>query len=445
MATLALGGCEPPNVREEKTLRRQLRREMQYHSYATAVPLARRLIQMAPQDNSGWKQLTQAQIGLHDFEGARQTLADWRSKVRPLSPRVDEYEGDIAREEHNFSHALSAWQKVILAQPKNRRVLEKIALLEQIQRRWVEANAAWSASLQVKDNATARINRAACRRRLRQWDEAFEDFRKAKQLAPDDPEVQRWSKNFENLGKFLDQIREFDAKLMALPDDVGLLSDRALLFLRSGDPELALDDSENAAKLAPWAVRPKLFQGIALIGLSRAAECERLSIRQPLRLEALTPEFLEMMSRLDSAISVEQTNSEHFIARSWQLNEIGQPKLALQDSETATRLDPKSAGAWTEISYALMKLGRADEAFEKIKQATELDPNFAAAWQYRGELEMTHNNHLAAIDSLSRALAIQQTIIALQKREECYRRVGLHARADEDQRALRQLTANTLK
>ena len=170
-----------------------------------------------------------------------------------------------------------------------------------------------------------------------------------------------------------------------------------------------------------------------------------MSIRQPLRLETLTPDFLETISRLDSAISVEPKNADHFAARAWQLNEIGQPLLALQDAETAVRLDPKSAGAAAELSYALTKLDRADEAFAKIKEATETDPNLASAWQYRGELEMQRGNNVAAIDSLSRALAIQQTVAVLQKREECYRRVGLFARAEEDHRALIELTGRVSK
>ena len=58
---------------------------------------------------------------------------------------------------------------------------------------------------------------------------------------------------------------------------------------------------------------------------------------------------------------------------------------------------------------------------------------------------MQRGDNLAAIDSLSRALAIEQTVMALQKREECYRRAGLQARADEDQRALQKLTARALR
>lgn len=440
-----LAGCQPENVREEKALRRELAKEVRNHSYETAVPIARQLVRKQPQDGRTWKRLLQAQLGLRDFDGAKQTLLDWRTTVQPAPTHTDEYEGDIARAENDLPRALEAWRKAAAVQPKRRSAFDKIAELEQSRQHWNEAFDAWTGSLKAKDNSRARINRAICARRLRRWDEAISDLHHAQKLAGQDAEVQRWSKAFENLGKFLDEIRELDAKLVELPGDVDLLGERALMLLRSGDPELALDDCEVAVRMAPWAIRPKLFQAIALIALQRPKECERLSIRQPLRLESLNAEFLETISRLDSAISVEPKNSDHYAARSWQLNEIGQPLLALQDAEMAAKLDPKSASACAEVSFALTKLGRAYDAFARILAAAELDPNVASVWQYRGELEMQRGNNMAAIESLSRALTIEQTAAALQKREECYRRVGLLARADEDHRAWQTLTAKGLK
>ena len=87
-----------------------------------------------------------------------------------------------------------------------------------------------------------------------------------------------------------------------------MLADRSLLFLRCGDFELALEDSEAAGKNGPWAMRPRLFQALALISLGRADECEKLAVQKLIRLEALTAEFLETMGRLDSEISAERNN-----------------------------------------------------------------------------------------------------------------------------------------
>ena len=110
----------------------------------------------------------------------------------------------------------------------------------------------------------------------------------------------------------------------------------------------------------------------------------------------------------------------------------------MEDAETAARLDSHSANALTELAYALSKLGRPDEAYEKVKQATEFDASSAATWQYRGELEMARGDYVAAVDSLSRATGIHQSVAVLQKRAECYQRLGLNARADEDHRTIQK-------
>lgn len=439
VAICAQTSCERAASREQKALRAELRRALSEHSYDTAIQSARRLLKSKPQDNGTWDCLVQAQFGQRDLPAVKLTLADWRGAVRHPSPNLDEYSGDLVLEENDPSAALQAWAKVIAVDPKNLRVLEKVARLEAKQHHWTEASAAWSAHLGVHDNALARINRALCQRHLHRWPDAFEDLHRAVEFAPDDPEVQRCAKLFERTGKFLAEMREVDAAIAVSPNDPGLLADRALMFLRSEDYDLALEDSEAALKAGPWAMRPKLFQSIALIALGRSDDCDRLAVQKFIRLETLAPEFLETMSRLDSEISVERNNADLYIARAWQLSEIGQPALALQDAENAARLDVKSAGAWVESSYALMKLQRPDEAFQQIKRATELDPNLSIAWQYRGELEMERGQFLSAIESLGHALEHNQTVAALQKREQCYRRLGLQAKADQDHRMLESL------
>ena len=86
------------------------------------------------------------------------------------------------------------------------------------------------------------------------------------------------------------------------------------------------------------------------------------------------------------------------------------------------------------------KLQRTPEAYTRIRRATELDPNFSTAWQYRGELEMQQTDYLAAIESLTRSLAINQTAAALAKREESYRKLGLLAKAEQDHKTLQDFS-----
>ena len=438
-ALLTLPGCHRAASKEEKALRAELHKALEEQAYERAADLARRHLKLKPHDNGSWDRLVRAQFGMRDLAGVKQTLDEWRRTVPKPSLNLDEYAGDLAAAEKNDAAAIEAWKKVAGADPKNIRVLEKIARLEKRQQFWAKEDAAWTALIAARENAIARINRALCRRRLHRWHDAFEDLEKARALAADDPEVQRGAKLLERIGKFLAEIRELDSALAISPNDAGLLADRALLFLRADDPELALEDAEAAEKIGTWAVRPKLFQALALIALGRADECEKLSVHRLIRLETLTPEFLETIGRLDSEISAERNNAELYVSRAWQLNEMGQPALALQDAETAVTLDPKAAGASAEASYALTKLGRAPEALEQIKRATELDPNFSTAWQYRGELEMARGETLSAIDSLTHALETNQTVTALEKREQCYRRLGLLVKAEQDRRAREEL------
>jgi tetratricopeptide (TPR) repeat protein len=436
---LTLPACRPAGSKEEKALRVELNKALGEQAYERAADLARRLLKLRPHDNGTWDRLVQAQFGLHDLAAVSQTLDDWRNNVPEPSLKLDEYAGDYAAAKKDDAWAVAAWRKVAGADPKNIGVWEKIARLEKRRHFWTKEDEAWTGLITARDSASARINRALCRRQLHRWHDAFEDLEKARTLGADDPEVQRGGKLLEGLAKFLAEIRELDSALAVSPNDAGLLADRALLFLRANDPELALEDAEAAGKAGTWAMRPKLFQALALIALGRADECEPLGVHRLIRLERFAPEFLETMARLDSEISAEPNNAELYVSRAWQLNEVGQPGLALQDAETAARLDPKLATAPAEGSYALTKLGRAPEARNQIKLATELDPDFATAWQYRGELELARGEILSAIESFTHSLEANQTVTAFEKREQCYRRLGMLLKAEEDRKAREEL------
>ncbi len=436
---LGAAGCRRTITPEEKSARAEVRAALEERAFARAVPLARRVLQFAPNDNGAWARLAQAQFGLRDLKGLRQTLADWRGAVRKTSAKFDEYRGDLALAENRPAEALAAWTKAVRPKDRRRRVFIKIARLEQANGRWAEAAAAWTRGMKGRENAPALLSRALCYRHLHSWEAALADVRRAAQLAPDDPLVRQELAVHDRLGKFLAEVDDLDRDLAAYPNDSLLLADRALLFLRAGDAALALADATRAAQLAPGAVRPKLLRALALPMLGRAPDPD--ASPGALRLEELSPDFLQTIRRLDAEIAVEPKNPDLLTNRAWQTNEIGQPKLALADAEAALALDPKSAGAAAEASYALAKLKRAPEAYARIRQATELDPNFSTAWQYRGELEMQQDDCAAAVDSLSRALAINQTAAVLARREECYRKLGLLAEAEADRKALEETSA----
>ena len=436
LLVLGPAGCQRQISSEEKTVRHELKNALHAHQFARAIPLAREVLKFSPNDNGAWARLAQAQWGARDQASLGQTITQWRAAVRRPSPKYHEFRGDLALTEGRHDEALAAWNKAVRKERRGR-VFFKIARLQQAGGRWQEAVLAWTKGTASETTARALVNRAGCYRHLHSWEASLADLRHAQSIAPDDPLVRRELARFDRLGKFLDEVRELDRQLAALPNDASLFADRALLFLRAGDASLALDDATRAGNLAPNAVRPKLSRALALASLGQTGK----SPVRDLQLENLTPEFLETVRRLDAEITAEPQSAELLTRRAWQLNEIGQPGLALADAQSALKSDPRSAGACAEASYALAKLSREKEAYAQIRHATELDANFSTAWQYRGELEMRRSDYMAAIDSLTRSLAINQTAAALAKREECYRKVGLLAKAEDDRRTLEKFNA----
>ena len=445
LTTFALPACQRPGAREVKALNDELDRARRHRDFGNVESVARQILKRAPQHEGAWAALVEARFQMNDTASAEKIVSEWRAAERQPGPKLEEAIGDVALARQDEQEAILHWQKALRRDPKNERVLRKIAELEHAHRHWIEEDAAWNTLIKTRDSADARLRRAIARRQLHRWEDALADLQRARLLAPGNAQVEEWSKRFERLSKFLDEVRELDTSISSSAADFTLLADRALAFLRADDPELALDDAERARKLAIWAIRPKLLQAIALIELNRTNEGADLLVRNSIRLEQLSAENLEAFRRLDGQIAVERTNADLFVSRAWHLNEIGQPELAQEDAETALTLDKKSAGALAELSYALMKLGQSDEALTRIKLATDLDPQLAVAWQYRGEVEMARGETVSAIDSLTHALQLNQTAIALRKRAECYRKIGYNDRAEEDLHALEDLTARAMK
>jgi hypothetical protein len=61
-------------------------------------------------------------------------------------------------------------------------------------------------------------------------------------------------------------------------------------------------------------------------------------------------------------------------------------------------------------------------------------------WFFRGVLERQRADFAGAITSQTRAIEINESLVALNEREQCERRIGQTAEADADVRRIQQLT-----
>src|SRR5438270_1350585 len=152
-ALFALTACPRTASKEEKALRADLRKAIDEQNYERAADLARRHLKLRPADNGTWDRLVRAQFGLHDLAAVKQTLDDWRRAVAKPSLSLNEYAGDLATAQKDDAAAIEAWKKVAVLDPKNVRVLEKIARLEKSRQFWRKEDSAWIAFLAGQDNA----------------------------------------------------------------------------------------------------------------------------------------------------------------------------------------------------------------------------------------------------------------------------------------------------
>ncbi len=152
--------------------------------------------------------------------------------------------------------------------------------------------------------------------------------------------------------------------LAAAPDDVGVLSQRAELLVRSGAPERALECAERALALAPSA-DAHLLRGVILEELNR-------------RVEALAD--------YEAAIGLAPTCALGYYDRANVLADQGRLDEALADYARTLEHDPTYAPAHLNRGAVLQRRGDFAQARQAYDRALELDPRYALAYWARAEV-----------------------------------------------------------
>jgi tetratricopeptide (TPR) repeat protein len=247
------------------------------------------------------------------------------------------------------------------------------------------------------------------------------------------------------LQRFLPQIKALDAQIAKSPNDpatAGLLLERARIFTLAGRPLLALDDAQRVLELQPASMRARIQTAEALLDVDRVDDAAKLEVGRDLRRgedKHVSEQVLRELSALDTRLLVNPKDSEALTARSKILRELRQFTLALADARAALAINDKSADAHFEAAQDLNGLGQAKEALEQARIATELEPRDSAKWFFQGVLERQRANFAAAIESQTRSLEINESLVALNEREQCERRIGKIHEADADLRRIREL------
>jgi len=426
-------------------LRTQLQAAKDASDKPAIVELSRRILAITPNDSDVWETLAGTELETEDWDRLEQTLDAWQKAVRQPPAAIEDFRGTMCFKRKDYQCAEQHWLaylKTKLPASDAATEYDNLADLCAIQERWEDHAAYRTKAIAAKDSAARRVSRAIAFLRLRKWDAAYADMAKANKMDATDSEVKEWLPQFERLQQFLQRIKAVDAQIAKSPDDFGLLLERARIFTLAGRPLLALNDAQRALKLQPASMRARIQTAEALLDVDRVDDAAKLEVGRDLRRgedKHVNEETLRELGALDTKLLGNPKDAEALTDRSKILRELRQITLALADARAALEINDKSADAHFEAAQNLSGLGQQKEALDQARIATELDPKDSAKWFLRGVLERQRANLAAAIESQTRSLQINESLLALDEREQCERRIGKIAEADADLRRIREL------
>jgi tetratricopeptide (TPR) repeat protein len=154
-----------------------------------------------------------------------------------------------------------------------------------------------------------------------------------------------------------------DRKIFLGSDRFYVYANRAEAYLFQGDKQHALDDYNEAVKLAPHNAKLYYDRGVFY---------------------AAQPDGDAALRDFDAALGIDaklvlalQERAKIYVIRS---NFSG----ALADCSEAIRLEPKTAVLWSQRGYVYLRQHDYESAIKDETQAIQLDPNLARAYFFRG-------------------------------------------------------------
>ena len=426
-------------------LRRQLAAAQQADNKPATLELARRIVESAPSDAKTWETLIRTGVELLEDDRCAAWLDQWQQRAKP-PPVIEDLRGDVCLNREDFAGAEQHWRAFVSAKVSatgRALALGKLADLFVKQKRWADAADARGRAVAARDTPANRAALAAALLRVHRWDAASAEIKRANARDAADETVKQWMPHFEALAKYLPRIKQLDTQIAKQPQNAALLLDRARLLTLSDLPLAALDDGERAMSLQPTSMRARLQTAESLLDADRPDGAAKLQINKKLvrgTENHVSEHALDALTAADTALTQNPRDAAALVNRAKVLRDLNQFTLALADAQAAFAIDDKSAPAHFEAAHALDGLERTSEAVEQIRRATELNANDPVYWYYRGVLEAQRANFAGAVDSQTRSIALRESLVALQEREQCERRIGKVAEADADLVRIAQLS-----
>ena len=406
--------------------------------------------------------VAKSKLSLERIEEASTLLKKLR-EAHPTSPLVGYWYGRVQEALGARELAQAAYREVLKAapaDPASADVYIASALLQNQQGRPEDAQKTLDSAKQLMPNVPG-VWRALgdVAQSQGRYKEALADFQHAAALDPDDLGAKfRIGGALRRDGQFAEATKVFDAVAELDKDYPGLALERGLLYEASGHSIEALKQYEDALAKAPTDPDLMLRVGCGKVAAGRPEQAEEL-LRKVLSQRPTSAETNHCLGRallvqgtrladalraLERAVELDPNRAEYFLYVGWAASDAGNfPKAdkalaealrldqgmadaywqrgvlrqrqgavrdAIADLTKALALRPSRHEAHAALADAYYGLGREQEALKEWQLAIQAQPD-NAPWRFRyGKLLAANHQNENAIEQLTRALALVETV-----------------------------------
>ena len=363
--------------------------------YEEAIASYDKALEIKPDQDEGWYNRGIALVILGRSEEA---IASY-DKALEIKPDKDEAwynRGNALDNLGRSEEAIASWDKALEIKPDQDEGWYNRGIALVILGRSEEAIASYDKALEIKpDDDQAWNNRGVALDNLGRYEEAIASWDKALEIKPDKDEA--WYNRGNALvilGRSEEAIASYDKALEIKPDDDQAWNNRGNALVILGRYEEAIASWDKALEIKPDKDEAWYNRGIALDNLGR---------------------YEEAIASWDKALEIKPDKDEAWNNRGIALVNLGRSEEAIASYDKALEIKPDKDEAWYNRGNALGNLGRSEEAIASYDQALEIKPDKDQAWYNRACCFALQNQIDLAIESLTKAISLNQEYQAMAK------------------------------
>jgi tetratricopeptide (TPR) repeat protein len=406
------------------------------------IELIRRILDEESGDTELREQLADLWLSIEDYDMAETTVREW--KEAPESVRVSVLAAVLFVRDQKRDEAITLLEGYLAGNPEDLEITRQLAGYLGDNGEEEKVVDLLGKAPEVESEADLLVSRALARRKLQDFPGALKDFAAADKLNSEDAAVTNNRASFDRLRAALTGINTASTALANKSDDPVARISRAYWYLSTGFASgRALEDAEAVRRIEPKSIAAQVLFAEAANQDGRLPPrdaLEKLEVDVSKSVPSL--QQLDNLYQLDIQLTKKPGDLSALLARSQELSEAQQYRLALRDAEAALAIDSGNARARALQISALVRLDRVDDAAAELRALEAAKPSrevLAGALNEIAEGTARASQFELALGYANRAIKAKSEARHYRQRAAILQRLDRYAEAQEDLSRAEQL------